>query len=220
MSTFFCIFLDTLADDTEANEPTDHDITSPVRSFLERSRRQVEKYFRQKLSLLDESDHDDEEEGTFADAEEGLLLSSAFTKLEDFLNPDNAAIKKLIEHRVLKNPTVLSELLKVEFSDLLRVFENIMEAKSTSVEAAYLHLLQLVEDEGAPGISKLAESDELVQATISEEGTQVEYKDNSEAPSLRLRGFNSAMSDEEKSKFLQQHLDAFGSDEYDEKDEL
>ena len=124
----------------------------------------------------------------------GSSGAAAFSKLEDFLNPDNAAIKKLVEHRVLKNPAVLSELLDVKFSDLLKAFQNIIAGvKASSVEAAYLHLLQLVEDEGAAGISRLAglengleagngndkDNDELVHAFPSNggEGTnQFKYK--------------------------------------------
>ena len=120
----------------------------------------------------------------------GSSGAAAFSKLEDFLNPDNAAIKKLVEHRVLKNPAVLSELLDVKFSDLLKAFQNILAGvKASSVEAAYLHLLQLVEDEGAAGISRLAgldagngndkDNDELVHAFPSNggEGTnQFKYK--------------------------------------------
>jgi len=99
------------------------------------------------------------------------------------LNPDNAAIKKLVEHRVLKNPTVLSELLDVNISDLLKAFQNIISVKASSVEAAYLHLLQLVEDEGADGIVRLAAldssgDDELVHAFASGDkgNNQFEYK--------------------------------------------
>merc|ERR1711997_617771 len=102
----------------------------------------------------------------------------------DFLNPDNAAIKKLVEHRVLKDPTVLSELLDVNISDLLKAFQNIISVKASSVEAAYLHLLQLVEDEGADGIVRLAalddddegDEEELVQAFASGTKNQFEYK--------------------------------------------
>jgi len=78
----------------------------------------------------------------------------------------------------------------VKFSDLLKAFQNIIAGvKASSVEAAYLHLLQLVEDEGAAGISRLAgletgngndkDNDELVHAFPSNggEGTnQFKYK--------------------------------------------
>ena len=139
----------------------------------------------------DEEDEDDAT-ATVLKAAAGSGGAAAFSKLEDFLNPDNAAIKKLVEHRVLKNPAVLSELLDVKFSDLLKAFQNIMAGvKASSVEAAYLHLLQLVEDEGAAGISRLAgldngngngndkDNDELVHAFPSPggEGTnQFKYK--------------------------------------------
>lgn len=216
----------------------DYDITSPVRSFLERSKQQVEKYIRQQFNLLNEEiieeqiEEEEDEDGSILKTAEGTMPSNsiAFSKLEDFLNPDNSAIKKLIEHRVLKNPTVLSELLNVDFADLLRVFESL--TSTTSLEAAYLHLLQLVEDEGAQGISKLAQekelqadNDEIVQAVRSgQDNSKVEYVDNS-PPSLRLRGLNSQLSDEEISSFLRHHMGAFGQQNEDEttensKDEL
>jgi len=203
-------------------EDLHHDITSPVRSFLEKSKQQVEKYWKSMLNDVDEDeeaaeekqrhlesvflrtvfneegqeDQDEEDEDDPAAALKAAAGSggsggaAAFSKLEDFLNPDNAAIKKLVEHRVLKNPAVLSELLDVKFSDLLKAFQNIIAGvKASSVEAAYLHLLQLVEDEGAAGISRLAgletgngndkDNDELVHAFPSNggEGTnQFKYK--------------------------------------------
>ena len=177
---------------TEADDG--HDITSPVRSFLEKSKQQVEKYWKSMVTddtedsesvflktVFHDEDLDDEDDDSTAVLKAGV----AFSKLEEFLNPDNAAIKKLVEHRVLKNPTVLSELLDVNFSDLLKAFQNIISSsKASSIEAAYLHLLQLVEDEGAGGIARLAavddddegDEEELVQAFASGTKNQFEYK--------------------------------------------
>ena len=162
----------------------ENDIASPVRSFLEKSKMQVEKYFREQLSIMKDENHneDDEEDDESADhLQEATEVSSRISRLADFLNPDNGAIKNLIEHRVLKNPRLLSELLEVNFSDLLTVFQNLIQTKATSVEAAYLHVLQLVEDEGATGISKMAgnfiqdpENDDLVHAYAS--GVSYEQK--------------------------------------------
>ena len=224
--TFETFFSDTATKDQDLTESVaedlHHDITSPVRSFLEKSKQQVEKYWKSMLNDVDEDeeaaeekqrhlesvflrtvfneegqeDQDEEDEDDPAAALKAAAGSggsggaAAFSKLEDFLNPDNAAIKKLVEHRVLKNPAVLSELLDVKFSDLLKAFQNIIAGvKASSVEAAYLHLLQLVEDEGAAGISRLAgldagngndkDNDELVHAFPSNggEGTnQFKYK--------------------------------------------
>merc|ERR1719412_2345814 len=183
---------DTTTKEQELTEAEDgHDITSPVRSFLEKSKQQVEKYWKSMVTddgeeenvfmktVFHEEDDDDEDDSTV------LKAGVAFSKLEEFLNPDNAAIKKLVEHRVLKNPTVLSELLDVNFSDLLKAFQNIFgSSKASSIEAAYLHLLQLVEDEGAGGIARLAagddggdgNNDELVHAFASGPKNQFEYK--------------------------------------------
>ena len=136
---------------------------------------------------------------------------------------------------------VLSELLEADFKDLLGVFRHLMNSDATSIEAAYLHLLQLVEDEGAEGIAKMASqvdkdhSDELVHAFASGKDKSVEYKMKSEnqadkeVPSLRVRGLNSPVSDEEISAFLNQHLSSVAAaaaasghqdQQVDEKDEL
>merc|ERR1719189_2197545 len=186
---------DTTTKEQELTEADDgHDITSPVRSFLEKSKQQVEKYWKSMVTddtedsesvflktVFHDEDLDDEDDDSTAVLKAGV----AFSKLEEFLNPDNAAIKKLVEHRVLKNPTVLSELLDVNFSDLLKAFQNIFgSSKASSIEAAYLHLLQLVEDEGAGGIARLAavdddeegDEEELVQAFASGTKNQFEYK--------------------------------------------
>ena len=182
-----------------------YDITSPVRSFLEKSKRQVENYIRDKLSLGEAVQVKDESE--FPENAETLLISTdvttgtirgsvqdpngnvytvvkqpqqskktreidlsedyqgvveevpesnfIFDKLEDFLNPSNPAIKKLIEHHVIKKPTVLSELLTAKFSDLVTVFRGLMNSKVSTVEAAYLHLLHMVEEKGAQGMHVL-----------------------------------------------------------------
>ena len=79
-------------------------------------------------TVFHDEDLDDEDDDSTAVLKAGV----AFSKLEEFLNPDNAAIKKLVEHRVLKNPTVLSELLDVNFSDLLKAFQNIISSSMPS----------------------------------------------------------------------------------------
>ena len=107
------------------------------------------------------------EEDELSEAEQEIA-SDLFANIEQFLNPHSAAIKKLIEHRVLKNPNVLSELLGVSFRDLLKVFKKLMNKRSASLEAAYLHLLQLAEEKGS--ISKLANNDNddaIVEAVLS-----------------------------------------------------
>ena len=48
--------------DLDSDSGEESDLTSPVRSFLERSKRQVEKYLRQQLSLLEEPEEDEEED--------------------------------------------------------------------------------------------------------------------------------------------------------------
>ena len=64
-------------------------------------------------------------------------------QIEDFLNPDSSSIRRLIEHHVLKNPNLLSEMLTVKFSDLLNLFQDILVNKEGSIEAAYVELFQV-----------------------------------------------------------------------------
>ena len=212
--------LDADSKDSESvDEATDEiatDITSPVRSFLEKSKRQVENYLRDKFSISENVGPDQEEvpedterivlsqeegDGTITgivrdsnghdhkfavktSSEAEKIDDQEFHSLEHFLNPESAAIKKLIEHRVLKNPNVLSELLEVSFKDLLKVFNKLMGTKAASLEAAYLHLLQLAEEEGALGISKFAKTeDELVEAVsvVDSNEDRVAYKMNEKA---------------------------------------
>ena len=206
--------LDADSKDSESVEETNeiaNDITSPVRSFLEKSKRQVENYLRDKFSISenvpDQEVHEDTEsifiskegDGTITGivrdsqgldhkfvkaASSGEQIDQEFHSLEHFLNPESAAIKKLIEHRVLKNPNVLSELLEVSFKDLLKVFNKLMGTKAASLEAAYLHLLQLAEEEGALGISNLAKTeDELIEAVsaVDSNDDRVAYKMNEKA---------------------------------------
>ena len=197
MKTHYCFscFSDAEKATEETKETMDlsYDMTSPVRSFLEKSKRQVEKYIRDKFSLsssdvLGEAKLVDSENDLPADPDHILIKhdkktgrvqgtvqdpngnvytfvkprqdaeemspkekeadeknddSKLISSLEDFLNPDNMAIQKLIEHHVLKNPTVLSELLTAKFSDLVTVFHGLMKSKVSTVEGAYLKLLKI-----------------------------------------------------------------------------
>jgi len=249
-----------------------YDITSPVRSFLEKSKRQVENYIRDKLSLGEAVQVKDESE--FPENAETLLISTdvttgtirgsvqdpngnvytvvkqpqqskktreidlsedyqgvveevpesnfIFDKLEDFLNPSNPAIKKLIEHHVIKKPTVLSELLTAKFSDLVTVFRGLMNSKVSTVEAAYLHLLHMVEEKGAQGIAKHAaelrnRNDELKEAIPNlEAGGSGEEDDNHMrrqsqddfiAPTLRLiKGLENVLSDDDINAIIEKYL--------------
>jgi hypothetical protein len=229
-----------------------------VRSFLERSKRQVESYFRDKMGMpvggedgqqqipapADEDieliyiQHNEEDQTTVAavqdpngnvhtvttplkdvvddDDHQDSADVEMFDRLEDFLNPDNAAIRKLIEHRVLKKPNVLTELLTAKFSDLVKLFQKLMRSKTTTMEAAYLHLLQIAEDEGAEGITQRANNnyDQLVEAVTSDDGSNIEYKlgfdPSYEVPSLKIRGLNNVLSDEEIEGILEKYLSNIG----------
>ena len=64
-------------------------------------------------------------------------------QLEDFLHPGSSSIRRLIEHKVLKNPNVLNEMLSVKFSELLRLFKKLLINKKGSIEGAYLELFQV-----------------------------------------------------------------------------
>jgi hypothetical protein len=51
------------------------------------------------------------------------LMKKFDFEIEDFLNPKSSSIRRLVEHHVLKNPNLLSEMLSLNFSDLLNVFQ-------------------------------------------------------------------------------------------------
>ncbi len=80
---------------------------------------------------------------TTNDVSEKITKKVADYQIEDFLNPDSRSIRRLIEHHVLKNPNLLSEMLTVKFSDLLNLFQDILVNKEGSIEAAYLELFQV-----------------------------------------------------------------------------
>merc|ERR1712179_776454 len=42
-----------------------------------------------------------------------------FSKLENFLHPKSGSLRRIIEERVIKRPKILSEMLSVNFSDLV-----------------------------------------------------------------------------------------------------
>ena len=158
------------------------------------------------------------------DVEEKEESEIMFNKLEDFLNPDNTAIKKLIEHHVLKKPTVLSELLSAKFSDLVTVFYSVMNSKVSTVEAAYLHLLKIIEEEGATGISERASKhrenhDELIEAVPN--GDTIEYKMTEESPyAMRLKGqLNNVLSDDEIDAIIDKYLDNIDAEKSKKKSE-
>jgi hypothetical protein len=54
-------------------------------------------------------------------------------QLEDFLHPDSSSIRRLIEHHVLKNPNLLTEMLSVKFSDLGSILRNSVSAKNFGI---------------------------------------------------------------------------------------
>ncbi len=197
-------------------------MTSPVRSFLERSKKQVESYFRQKMGLSegeeDSSDigaDDQEKEIIYVSGKEvpmgdeslhkqdpsagdpntcqsrsdsGLAAGKSppghSERLEDFLNPDNSAVRTLIEQKVLKKPNILSEMLSTKFSDLVRLFEDFLTTKGLSVEAAYLSLLEIVEKEGAEGVARRASELLVVTAMDTQEEEYDEIDNDGEADGL------------------------------------
>lgn len=91
------------------------------------------------------------------DNEEANIID--FSKLENFLNPKSGSLRRLIEERVLKHPKILSEMLSVNFSDLVAVFQNLfLQHKKMSIEEVYIQLLDIVDKEGSEGIIRYAAS--------------------------------------------------------------
>ena len=91
------------------------------------------------FQVLEATSSDD----TANDVSEKTSKKVADFQIEDFLNPDSSSIRRLIEHHVLKNPNLLSEMLSVKFSDLLNLFQDILVNKEGSIEAAYVELFQV-----------------------------------------------------------------------------
>jgi len=71
-----------------------------------------------------------------------------FINMIGFLKNANDAVQKVIEEVTYKNPKVLSELLSIDFSDLLKVFQLIF-VQSASMEEAYQTLFDGVGQMGA-----------------------------------------------------------------------
>ena len=83
------------------------------------------------------------------------------SKLENFLHPNSGSLRQIIEDRVLKQPKILSELLSVNFSDLVAVFQDLFRQHKTNLKTLdeiYTELLDLVEKEGSEGIRKYSMS--------------------------------------------------------------
>ena len=84
-----------------------------------------------------------------------------FSKLENFLHPKSGSLRRLIEERVIKHPKILSEMLAVNFSDLVAVFQDLFRQnadKVKTIDEVYIELLDLVDEEGSEGIKRYAAS--------------------------------------------------------------
>ena len=82
-----------------------------------------------------------------------------FSKLENFLHPDSGSLRQIIEDRVIKHPKILSEMLSVNFNDLVSVFQDLFHQKKSkhkTIEEIYIDFLDLVEQEGSEGIQRYA----------------------------------------------------------------
>lgn len=164
-----------------------YDFTSPVSDFLERSKQQVESYFRDTIGL------EMQVLATNKIEEIAEPEKSKINRLEEFLNPDNSAIRKLVEHFVLKKPTVLVEILKVPLPELLKLFHHFLAQKAATLEMAYLQLLQVIEEEGAEGVTKRLppQGDNFIE--VNDDGDDDDHSDN----------FN--LSDEEIERILDEY---------------
>jgi len=84
-----------------------------------------------------------------------------FSKLENFLHPKSGSLRRIIEERVIKRPKILSEMLSVNFSDLVVVFQDLFirhKNKDKTLEEIYTELLDFVDKEGSEGIQNYATS--------------------------------------------------------------
>ena len=84
-----------------------------------------------------------------------------FSKLENFLHPKSGSLRQIIEERVIKQPKILSEMLSVNFSDLVAVFQDLFlqqNSKHRTVDEIYTELLDFVDKEGSEGIRNYAAS--------------------------------------------------------------
>ena len=84
-----------------------------------------------------------------------------FSSIESLLNPDSESVRTQVENYVIKNPKLLTELLSVNFSDLVTVFKDILEEVSRDqpeapLEEAYVRLFEVIEARGAEGVRDLA----------------------------------------------------------------
>ena len=109
-------------------------------------------------------DGKDPEEDRIAYEDESFIDDPTidFSKLENFLHPKSGSLRRLIEERVLKHPKILSEMLSVNFSDLVSVFQDLFNQhknkKTKKLDDIYIELLDIVEGEGSEGIQKYAAS--------------------------------------------------------------
>jgi len=71
-----------------------------------------------------------------------------FLNMISFLKPASDAVQKVIEETTLKDPKVIQELLSIDFTDLLKVFQQIF-VQSDSIEKAYRTLFEGVSQLGA-----------------------------------------------------------------------
>ena len=166
-----------------AEEPS-FDFTTPVSSFLAKSRQRMSEYFGSEEPQHEEPPDtirvfttDVERKEVQTDQDDGENEAIDLSKLETLLNPNSARIRELIEKHVLKNPKLLTEMLSVDFEDLVRVFKHFARKESLSSEAAYLRLFELLESEAAEGVTELAASLPLGESEEDEDLPIVESKE-------------------------------------------
>ena len=83
------------------------------------------------------------------------------SKLENFLHPNSGSLRQIVEERVIKQPKILSEMLSVNFSDLIEVFQDLFRKHKDefkTLEDIYIEFFNLVEEEGSEGIRRYVSS--------------------------------------------------------------
>lgn len=91
-----------------------------------------------------------------------------FSNMINFLKPASKAVEKVIKEITLENPEVLTELLSLDFTDLLKVFQRIF-VQSNSIEEAYRTLFKGIGEKGA---------DNFVKTVFASETSKDSEKDN------------------------------------------
>ena len=115
----------------------------------------------EKNDSISKDERDGSSEGTIVYTRDGKADTIDLSKLENFLHPDSGSLRQIVEERVIKQPKILSEMLSVNFSDLIEVFQDLFRKhkdQMKTLEEIYIEFFNLVEEEGSEGIRQYVAS--------------------------------------------------------------